>query len=354
MQLGPYKIANHLALAPMVGVTDRFFRRLCRELGAGYVVSEMLAANPALRNTGKSRLRGDFEGEASPVAVQIAGSEPEWMADAALYNVRRGAGIIDINMGCPAKKVCNKMAGSALLSHPSQVRLILDAVVDAVDVPVTLKIRTGPSPVSRNGVEIARMAEDRGIAALAVHGRTRSDRFKGEAEYETIRDICESVAIPVFANGDIDTPGKAADVLAYTGASGLMIGRAAQGNPWIFREIRHYLDTGRTLAPPAPHEVLDVMRRHLAQLHTSYGEYHGVRVARKHIGWYLKSQADSAGARKQLMQAGSAEEQFAILNRYFRQGPQHARTENIPPAVIPYTARHSDGLLNARAGAGSG
>ena len=194
----------------MVGVTDQFFRRLCRDLGAGYTVTEMLAANPALRDTATSRLRGDFDGESSPVAVQIAGSEPDWMADAARYNVARGAEIIDINMGCPAKKVCNKLAGSALLSDPEQVRAILDAVVAAVDVPVTLKIRTGPNPRERNGVEIARLAEAAGIAALAVHGRTRSDRFKGEAEYETIRDICRRSPFPVFANGDIDTPEAAA------------------------------------------------------------------------------------------------------------------------------------------------
>jgi tRNA-dihydrouridine synthase B len=353
MQIGPYHIDNPLALAPMVGVTDKFFRRLCRELGAGYVVSEMLAANPVLRDTMKSRRRGDFEGEASPVVIQIAGSDPAWMASAAIYNVARGAQIIDINMGCPSKKVCNKLAGSALLTNPQQVRLILDAVVQAVDVPVTLKIRTGPNPRERNGLEIAKMAEEAGITALAVHGRTRSDRFKGEAEYDTIREICAVVDIPVFANGDIGTPQKAAEVLRYTGASGLMIGRAAQGNPWIFREIRYFLDTGRQIQPPSPFEVLDVMQRHIAQLHVSYGEYHGVRVARKHICWYLKNQENSAGARKQLMQTDSAAEQFAILNAYFRQGLQHARRETIQSAFIPDAARFSDPFINTRTGAGS-
>ncbi|MCJ7814624.1 MAG: tRNA dihydrouridine synthase DusB, partial [Xanthomonadales bacterium] len=316
MHIGPYRIDNPLALAPMVGVTDKFFRRLCRELGAGYVVSEMIESNPALRDTRLTRQRGDFEGEATPVAVQIAGSDPAWMADAAVYNVMRGADIIDINMGCPAKKVCNKLAGSALLSDPRQVQLILDAVVQAVEVPVTLKIRTGPNPTIRNAVEIAKMAEESGIAALAVHGRTRSDRFQGYAEYDTIRAVCAAVSIPVFANGDIETPQKAAEVLGYTGASGLMVGRAAQGNPWIFREIRHYLDTGEELPPPSPAEVLEVMQRHLAQLHQSYGEHQGVRVARKHIGWYLDGRIDSAESRKGLMRADTAAGQFAILNSY--------------------------------------
>ena len=353
VNIGPYHIDNPLALAPMVGVTDKFFRRLCRELGAGYVVSEMLAANPVLRDTLKSRRRADFDTEVSPVVIQIAGSDPAWMADAAKYNVTRGAQIIDINMGCPSKKVCNKLAGSALLTNPDQVRLILDAVVQAVAVPVTLKIRTGPNPLVRNGLEIAKMAEDAGIAALAVHGRTRSDRFKGEAEYDTIREICAAVDIPVFANGDIGTPQKAAEVLQYTGASGLMIGRAAQGNPWIFREIRHFLDTGKQLPPPSPLEVLDVMQRHIAQLHLSYGEHQGVRVARKHICWYLKNRGDSAGARKRLMQADSAAEQFAILNSYFRQGIKYARRETIQSAFIPNAARFSDTIADPHPGAGS-
>lgn len=317
MKIGPYHIENPLALAPMVGVTDKFFRTLCRDLGAGYVVSEMLAVDPALRETGTSRLRGDFVGEAGPVVIQIAGSDPNWMADAARYNVDRGAHIIDINMGCPAKKVCNKLAGSALLTCPDQVRRIIDAVVCAVDVPVSLKIRTGPNPLQRNGVLIAELAEQSGISALAVHGRTRSDRFKGEAEYATIREICSRVSIPVFANGDIGTPQKAAEVLKHTGADGLMIGRAAQGNPWIFREIRHYLDTGKILPAPQPLEVLKVMQRHLAQLHHSYGERRGVRVARKHIGWYLKGRPDSLETRQKLMRCGHAEEQFRLLREYF-------------------------------------
>ena len=324
MKIGPHTIDNPLALAPMVGVTDRYFRALCRSLGAGYTVSEMLAANPALRHTRKAMLRSDFAGEESPVAVQIAGSDPEWMADAARYNVDLGAEIIDINMGCPAKKVCNKLAGSALLSYPGQVRSILQAVVAAVDVPVTLKIRTGPSPVEKNGVEIATMAEQEGIAALAVHGRTRSDRFKGEAEYETIRRICETLTIPVFANGDIESPDKARLVLQQTGADGLMIGRAAQGNPWIFREIRQYLEHGKTVAPPSPAEVLEVMTAHLRQLHESYGEEHGVRVARKHICWYLEGRENAEPVRRKLMRARTAEQQFRLLDDYFN-GQQLSR-----------------------------
>ena len=327
MYIGPYHIENPLALAPMVGVTDKFFRTLCRNLGAGYVVSEMLPANPALRETGTSRLRGDFAGEASPVVIQIAGSDPDWMADAARYNVDRGAHIIDINMGCPSKKVCNKLAGSALLTRPDRVSKILDAVVSAVDVPVSLKIRTGPNPLERNGVLIAEMAEQSGISALAVHGRTRSDRFKGEAEYDTIREICSRVSIPVFANGDIGTPEKAADVLEHTGADGLMIGRAAQGNPWIFREIRHYLDTGEILPAPRPLAVLEVMERHLAQLHHSYGEHRGVRIARKHIGWYLKGCPDSIETRQKLMRCGNAEDQFHLLREYFFEQERQSRIE---------------------------
>jgi tRNA-dihydrouridine synthase B len=328
MRIGPYDIDNPLALAPMAGVTDRFFRQLCRELGAGYTVTEMLAANPALRHTRKSRLRGDFRGEAQPVAVQIAGSDPDWMADAARYNVERGAQIIDINMGCPAKKVCNKLAGSALLSHPERVRQILESVVDAVDVPVTLKIRTGPATETRNGPEIAALAESAGIAALAVHGRTRADRFRGEAEYDTIRSICREVRIPVFANGDIDSPLKAAEVLNATGAAGLMVGRAAQGNPWIFRGIRYFLDHGQLLPPPDAGEVLAVMQRHLRKLHRAYGEAHGVRVARKHIKWYLEGRLNASAARRGLMRAATAAEQFGILQRYFDE-LQAARQE--PP-----------------------
>jgi len=317
MQIGPYTLANPIALAPMAGVTDRPFRQLCRELGAGYVVTEMIAADPGLRETRKSMWRSDFEGEAAPVSVQIAGSDPQWLAEAARYNVELGAQIIDINMGCPVKKVCKKLAGSALLSDLTLVGRILDAVVSAVDVPVTLKIRTGPHSENRNGVEVAKLAEQRGISALAVHGRTRAQRFRGEAEYETIRDICENVALPVFANGDVTTALKAREVLSFTGAAGLMVGRGAQGNPWIFRELNHFLNTGRQLAPPDAEEVHKVMTDHLERLHLFYGERTGVRVARKHIGWYLKDRPDSKHVLYDLMRVQTSKEQFQLLEKHF-------------------------------------
>ncbi len=317
MRIGPYELANSLALAPMAGVTDLPFRRLCRRLGAGYVVGEMVSSDPRLRASRKSSLRVSHAGEAPPIAVQIAGSDPAWMADAARYNVALGAQIIDINMGCPAKKVCNRLAGSALLEDPALVREILAAVVAAVDVPVTLKIRTGPDPARRNGPHIAQIAEQCGIAALAVHGRTRADRFKGHAEYQTVREICRAVALPVFANGDIREPEDAARVLDYTGAEGLMIGRAAQGNPWIFREISAYLDDGRRLDPPSPLEVHRVMAEHLRQLHAFYGEHQGVRVARKHIGWYLSGRPGGEALRRMLVRTERAATQLDLVAEYF-------------------------------------
>jgi tRNA-dihydrouridine synthase B len=323
MNIGNYTFPDScLALAPMAGVTDRHFRGLCRQLGADYVVTEMLSANPALRDTRKSRLREEFSGEPEPVAVQIAGSEPQWMAEAAKYNADRGAAIIDINMGCPAKKVCNKLAGSALLSDPDQVKRILDAVVAAVDIPVTLKIRTGPEPDNRNGLAIARLAEDAGIAALAVHGRTRAEKFLGQAEYQTIREICQAVRIPVFANGDIQTPQQAKAVLEFTGAAAVMVGRAAQGNPWIFREIRHFLDTGLTLAPARAEDVHAVMQTHLQQLHLSYGPEAGVRVARKHISWYMEGRPGALAYRQALMLAQQPYQQFELLDAYFENEAQ--------------------------------
>ncbi len=338
MQIGPYTIDNPLALAPMVGITDRFFRKLCRELGAGYVMTEMIAANPVLRETTTTKMRSDFVDEPAPFAVQIAGSEPEWMADTAKYNVSRGAGIIDINMGCPAKKVCNKLAGSALMTNPERVREILDAVVTAVDVPVSLKIRTGPEPANRNAVEIAVMAEQSGIQALAVHGRTRADRFKGQAEYETIAQVCQAVQIPVFANGDISTPQQAEKVLELTKADGLMIGRAAQGNPWIFREVRHYLDTGTLLPPPPAEEIRQVMHRHLRQLHTAYGEDLGVRVARKHIAWYLKTQPGVKHFLKSLLICETATEQFKLRDACLK---GIAIVQSVAHAAEPCPQRHA-------------
>jgi len=317
MQIGPYQLDNHLALAPMAGVTDLPFRKLCRQLGAGYVVGEMLSDNPGLRNTRKSLLRSDHEGEVTPVSVQIAGSDPTTMATAAQHNVNFGAQIIDINMGCPAKKVCNRMAGSALLEDPVLVGEILQAVVAAVDVPVTLKIRTGPDSTRRNGIEIAVLAQECGISALAVHGRTRADRFKGSAEFETIRGICREVSIPVFANGDIDRPQQAAEILDQTGADGLMIGRGAQGNPWIFREVLHYLNTGMLCSPPTSTEVHKVLSGHLTALHQFYGEHQGLRVARKHIGWYLCGRPGGKELRRELMRVESADRQLLLIDRYF-------------------------------------
>ncbi len=317
MNIGPYTLDNPLALAPMAGVTDLPFRKLCRELGAGYVVGEMVSANPALRGTRKSMLRARHDDEPAPIAVQIAGSDPDWMADAARYNVDLGAQVIDINMGCPAKKVCNKLAGSALLENEALVGDILRAVVAAVDVPVTLKIRTGPDPERRNGVAIAQLAESSGIAALAVHGRTRADRFNGQAEYDTIATICQAVNIPVFANGDIESPEHARQVLMATGATGLMLGRGAQGNPWLFREINHFLETGEVLPAPSDEEVHDVLTRHLAALHAFYGEPQGVRVARKHIGWYLKGRPGGAELRAKLMRVKTAAAQLEMIDGHF-------------------------------------
>ena len=319
MKIGPYTLPNPIALAPMAGVTDRPFRQLCRELGAGYVVTEMVTSNPKLRHTRKSSWRSNFEGEPAPLAVQIVGSEPETLAQAARYNVSLGAQIIDINMGCPAKKVCGKLGGSALLSDIVLVEQILKTVVSAVEEPVTLKIRTGPEPGNRNGLEVAKIAEQCGIAALAVHGRTRADRFRGQAEYETIRQICDSIDIPVFANGDVTSVQQAREVLDYTRADGLMVGRGAQGNPWIFREFSHYLSTGKELSPPSSSEVHAVMRDHLQRLHAFYGDTHGVKVARKHIGWYLKGRPNSKPVLYDLMRVQTTQAQFELLEQHFLQ-----------------------------------
>ena len=317
MQIGTIKLANNLLAAPMAGVTDRPFRQLCRALGAGLAVSEMVTSDTRLWHTGKSRRRMDHAGENEPRSVQIAGADPQMMAEAAAENAARGAQLIDINMGCPAKKVCNRMAGSALLADEDLVARILDAVVAAVDVPVTLKIRTGPSPDARNGVRIAELAERSGIQALAVHGRTRACAFKGDAEYATIAEIKRAVTIPVIANGDIDTPARAREVLRVTGADGLMIGRAAQGRPWIFREIAHYLATGESLPAPAPTEVRDILLGHLENLYAFYGVELGVRVARKHIGWYASGQPGAAVFRQSVMRVESAREQFRQVQGYF-------------------------------------
>ena len=317
MQIGTIQLANNLLAAPMAGVTDRPFRQLCRALGAGLAVSEMVTSDTRLWHTGKSRRRMDHAGENEPRSVQIAGADPQMMAEAAAENAARGAQLIDINMGCPAKKVCNRMAGSALLADEDLVARILDAVVAAVDVPVTLKIRTGPNPDARNGVRIAELAQRSGVQALAVHGRTRACAFRGDAEYATIAEIKRAVTIPVIANGDIDTPARAREVLRVTGADGLMIGRAAQGRPWIFREIAHYLATGESLPAPAPTEVRDILLGHLENLYAFYGVELGVRVARKHIGWYASGQPGAAVFRQSVMRVESAREQFRQVQGYF-------------------------------------
>lgn len=317
MQIGPYKLSNNLALAPMAGVTDLPFRLLCRRMGAGIAAGEMLTSDVRLWHTKKSLRRMDHSGEPEPRIVQIAGGDPQMLAEAARRNVDAGAQIIDINMGCPAKKVCNKAAGSALMKDERLVRAILEAVVKAVDVPVTLKMRTGWDPEHRNGPAIARLAEAIGVQALAVHGRTRACMFKGEAEYETIAAIKASVSIPVFANGDIDSPHKAKLVLEQTRADGLMVGRSAQGRPWIFREIVSYLETGRVPEEPSPEEVRDIMLAHLRDLHAFYGEEAGVRVARKHIDWYAKSGPGGHALRHAVMRAEDARTQLDCARAYF-------------------------------------
>ncbi len=318
MQIGPYKLVNNLVLAPMAGVTDRPFRQLCKQLGAGMAVSEMVSSNSLLWGSAKTKRRADHDGEVEPRNVQIMGADPKLMADAARYNVDNGAQIIDINMGCPAKKVCNVMAGSALLRDEALVARILEAVVGAVpEVPVTLKFRTGWDRDHKNAVTIARLAEAAGIQSLAVHGRTRADGYTGEAEYDTIAAIKASVGIPVIANGDITSPEKAKQVLDQTGADGLMIGRAAQGRPWIFREIGHYLATGERLAEPTPEEVRKILLGHLDNLYAFYGEQTGVRMARKHISWYSKGQRHGAAFRQEVNRVEDAAQQLHMVREFF-------------------------------------
>lgn len=319
MQIGRYSIAPRVILAPMAGVTDKPFRQLCKRLGAGLAVSEMTTADPRLWHTSKSKLRCDHQGEPDPVSVQIAGYDPVMLAEAARYNVDLGAQIIDINMGCPAKKVCNVYSGSALLQNEELVARICEAVVRAVDVPVTLKIRTGWNRENRNGVRIARIAEGAGIAALAVHGRTRADLYQGEAEYETIAAIRAAIRIPLIANGDIDSPQKAAEVLRLTGADAVMIGRAAQGRPWIFREIAHFLAHGDVLEEPLPGEVRDILLAHLEHLYAFYGELPGVRIARKHLGWYAKDRPENAAFRTVVNATECAQTQLRLTREYFDQ-----------------------------------
>ncbi len=319
MQIGPYTLKNNLILAPMAGVTDRPFRQLCRRLGAGMAVSEMVASNSLLWGSEKTRRRANHEGEPEPVSVQIVGADPAMLAQAARYNADQGARIIDINMGCPAKKICNVMAGSALLRDEPLVARILDAVVAAVDIPVTLKIRTGWDQEHRNALNILRIAENSGVRALAVHGRTRACGYSGEAEYDTIAALKACAKIPIIANGDITSPQKARQVLDATGADGIMIGRGAQGRPWIFREIAHYLATGETLPPPEVAEIHQLLKEHLADLYGFYGEYSGVRMARKHISWYSRGLAGSAGFRHAMNRLQTSSGQMTAVDELFRQ-----------------------------------
>ena len=318
MQIGPYILKNNLVVAPMAGVTDRPFRQLCKKMGAGMAVSEMVSCNSLLWGSEKTKRRADHEGEVDPISVQIAGADPTMMAQAASYNVEQGAQIIDINMGCPAKKICNTMAGSALLQNENLVGKILDAVVSAVDVPVTLKIRTGWDKEHKNAHVIARIAENAGIQALAIHGRTRACAYNGKAEYDTIAAVKDHVKIPIIANGDIDTPEEAKKVLEYTAADAIMIGRAAQGRPWIFREISHYLATGNHLALPEVNEIHHVLVNHLYDLYKFYGEYSGVRIARKHISWYTKGLIGSAAFRHAMNRLQTTDQQLSAVNEFFR------------------------------------
>ncbi|MDH3954235.1 MAG: tRNA dihydrouridine synthase DusB [Gammaproteobacteria bacterium] len=317
MKIGPYELDSPFVLAPMAGVTDKPFRRICRHFGAGMTTSEMTTADTSLWQTPKSRHRLDLDLDAEPVAVQIAGSEPDQLALAARACVERGAQIVDINMGCPAKKVCKKLAGSALMKDEALVARILDAVVAAVAVPVTLKMRTGWDPEHRNGPQIARIAEDCGIQSLAIHGRTRACRYQGEAEYETIARIKQSVSMPVIANGDLTSAEKSLEVLRLTNADGLMIGRGAQGRPWIFRELISYLENGVQKVPLAKNELRAIMLGHLGDLHRFYGEKRGVRVARKHLTWYCDKLANADEFRYQAVRVNSASEQLRLTKEYF-------------------------------------
>jgi tRNA-dihydrouridine synthase B len=345
MRIGSHLLRNRLIVAPMAGVTDRPFRQLCKRLGAGMAVSEMVTSNSLLYGSAKTARRANHEGEVDPISVQIAGADPQLMAEAARHNVARGAQIIDINMGCPAKKVCNVMAGSALLQDEVLVGRILDAVVKAVpEVPVTLKIRTGWDREHRNALNILKIAESAGVQALAMHGRTRACGYTGEAEYDTLRAVKAEARIPVIANGDITTPEKAKFVFEYTGADAVMIGRAAQGRPWIFREIDHYLATGEHLPQPEVSEILTVMLEHLHDLYAFYGDVTGVRVARKHISWYTRGLVGSSAFRHSMNQVDSAAEQLIAVNEYFAQAARadsrlryeisqdNNSTQDMPPA----------------------
>ena len=342
MQIGNHILKNNLVVAPMAGVTDRPFRQLCKKLGAGLAVSEMVTSNSLLYGSEKTRRRANHEGEVDPISVQIAGADPKMMAEAAKYNVDNGAQIIDINMGCPAKKICNVMAGSALLKDEPLVLQILRAVVGAVNVRVTLKIRTGWDKNNRNAITIAKIAEDMGIQALAMHGRTRACLYMGDAEYETIAMVKQAIQIPLIANGDITTPEKAKYVLDYTGADAVMIGRAAQGRPWIFREIEHFLKTGTHLLPPTVEEIHTVMLAHINDLYGFYGDVAGMRVARKHISWYTKGLAGSASFRHNMNTLQTIELQQQAINEFFAE----LKTKN---ERLVYVENHAEDIADVEA-----
>ncbi|WP_426111857.1 tRNA dihydrouridine synthase DusB [Massilia sp. PWRC2] len=333
MQIGPYLLRNNVFVAPMAGVTDRPFRQLCKQLGAGYAVSEMAASNRRLWASEKSARRTDHAGEMAPKAVQIAGADPQELADCARFNVERGAQIIDINMGCPVKKVCNNWCGSALLQHEDLVERILDTVVAAVDVPVTLKFRTGWNRENKNALRIARLAEQAGIAMLTLHGRTRADGYSGEAEYDTIAAVKAAVSIPVVANGDITTPAKARMVLDATAADAVMIGRAAQGRPWICREIDHYLRTGTYLPAPLVDEVRGLMHEHLEAHYAFYGEFLGVRTARKHIGWYVRELDGGEAFRQRMNLLESTAAQLHAVDRFFKMQAEQGERLQYRPVI---------------------
>ena len=335
MRIGSWTLPNRVFVAPMAGVTDRPYRQLCKRLGAGYAVSEMAASNPKLWNSVKTSRRLNHDGEVDPIAVQIAGADPDMMAEAAIFNIRKGAQIIDINMGCPVKKVCNVASGSALLRDEALVARILESVVQACrpfEVPVTLKTRTGWDANSRNALRIARLAQDTGIAAMILHGRTRADLYTGHAEYDTIRAVKQALEIPVIANGDITSPEKARAVLDYTGADAVMIGRAAQGRPWIFREIAWFLETGTYLAPPTFGELRECLLEHLEDHYRFYGEYTGVRSARKHIGWYLADLPDSDTLLAHINTTESTKDQINAVAQWFDRHPANAFLPSGPSA----------------------
>jgi len=338
MKIGDLSIKNNLFLAPMAGVTDRPFRMLCKKLGAGVAVSEMVTSNSLLYGSEKTIQRANHEGEVDPISVQIAGADPKMMGDAARYNQDRGAQIIDINMGCPAKKICNVMAGSALLKHEKLVEEILNSVVLSVNIPVTLKIRTGWDRENKNAIKIAKIAENSGIKALAIHGRTRACLYHGHAEYDTIAEVKQNIKIPVIANGDITTPQKAKFVLNYTKADGIMIGRAAQGRPWIFREIDFYLKNNKELELPTIQEIQDTTIEHVNDLYNFYGELKGVRIARKHISWYTKGLKNSAQFRFNMNQIEDVRKQQTAINDYFEQ-------LKVSGKFIPYDTESKEPLV---------